>query len=157
MLEDTCLHKSLPGLSWLLIQEKEADSWQKKKLSKVEVEKVILTKLSRLMNFRSRHKNQSTAIHNSRITFHSVRIDETGLVRIFELLVMEKVLRQSFFILVSPISLHLHNGSLAPLHTLPGLHLQVGHTVQLGGVTYLRLVMIRIIIIFSEKLCTSSP
>ena len=111
-------------------------------LSKVEVGKEILTKLSLLMNCRSRHKNQSTDNHNSRTTFHSLRIDETGLVRIFKLLVMEKVLLQTFLILVSPLPLHLHNAALAPLHTLPGLHLQLVDTVQLGRVTYLRLVMI---------------
>ena len=90
------------------------------------------------------------------VTFHCVRVGQIRVVRVLVLLKAGKEVRQTVRIPDRVQSLDLHNAALAPLYTLTGLHLQLGHTVQLGGVTNLRLNN-DFSLPFPEILSTSSP
>ena len=106
-------------------------------LSKVDVEKEILTNFSLFLNSRTENIKQSVArlIIISFPTFHSKGEGDIVVVRIFDILILSHQASQSLLILQTGLSLHVNNWSLAALQALLASNCYSANTIQLWGGT----------------------
>ena len=107
-------------------------------LSKVDVEKEILTNFSLFLNSRTEHIKLSVArliIIFSFPTFHSKGEGDIVVVRIFDILILSHQASQSLLILQTGLSLHVNNWSLAALQALLASNCYSANTIQLWGGT----------------------